>query len=620
MALININDTNEELSQLLRDSFTSDEQQLFIQSFQTYLKYGKNNKAFVINLDDVWAWIGFSKIGNAKHLLVSKFTEDEDYKISKTGNENSVRGGHNKETITMTVTTFKHLCITAATTRARQICNYYVKMEEILQDYIILQNAKLAQSHAKLEHSLMFERHNALIQGNHKKNLVYVVKLESFPDGSYIIKIGKSNDIKDRVQSISAELGAPAIVMDVFPCEKNYDFEQFLHNHPRLTSIKYTDMVNGRMTSTETYHIKTNAAYGCIKRLIEREIYKYRHESIHHAILSTLNEIMYMSNHDTCTFYATLDRIKAFVPSVLVNADESVDLLMSKFYDTARDEFGNGVSSECDTTTPLSTPSTTPVATPTTTPVSTPSTTPVATPTTTPVATPTTTPVATTNTTNLFQPKTTALTGPRVQQYDAADHTKLLRVFDGITEVTRELPNTSYTALKFAARNKLMYVGYRWHLLDRADPTYNQPKPIGATRDSKTKKMGVVAMVNLERTEILRLFPTQKDAAQHVSQEPSALCVAIKFTRQLSGYYWYMYEDLDQTMKDAYLKNNNVPDVIKTSRGVKVLQINPETNAVEKEYKSIMDVCKECAMSPKKVKEIATCEGIYKGFKWKFAR
>ena len=56
------------------------EQQLFLSSFYCYLKYDKIND-YVIDLDNVWKWLGFSTKGHSKYLLEKQFIVDKDYKI-----------------------------------------------------------------------------------------------------------------------------------------------------------------------------------------------------------------------------------------------------------------------------------------------------------------------------------------------------------------------------------------------------------------------------------------------------------------------------------------------------------------------------------------------------------
>ena len=93
------------------------EQQLFLSSFYCYLKYDKLND-YVIDLDNVWKWLGFSTNGHSKYLLEKQFIVDKYYKCLLTKlrkqmfmtNDDEIvphpkkelkksRGGHNKETI-----------------------------------------------------------------------------------------------------------------------------------------------------------------------------------------------------------------------------------------------------------------------------------------------------------------------------------------------------------------------------------------------------------------------------------------------------------------------------------------------------------------------------------------
>jgi len=79
---------------------------------------------FVVNLDNVWKFIGFSNKANGKRLLKQHFTENKDYKIvfirtDKQKNEDN-RGGTSvirtddgkfgSETIMLNINTFKKLC------------------------------------------------------------------------------------------------------------------------------------------------------------------------------------------------------------------------------------------------------------------------------------------------------------------------------------------------------------------------------------------------------------------------------------------------------------------------------------------------------------------------------
>ena len=51
----------------LKDCFSTEEQQLFISSFYCYLNY--KSEDFVVNLDDIWNWLGFTRKDPAKRFF-----------------------------------------------------------------------------------------------------------------------------------------------------------------------------------------------------------------------------------------------------------------------------------------------------------------------------------------------------------------------------------------------------------------------------------------------------------------------------------------------------------------------------------------------------------------------
>jgi len=70
---------NNKLLPKIKDNFTSFEQQLFVSSFYCYLNYYKNID-FVVDLDNIWKWLGFTQKYHAKVVLEKNFIRDIDYK------------------------------------------------------------------------------------------------------------------------------------------------------------------------------------------------------------------------------------------------------------------------------------------------------------------------------------------------------------------------------------------------------------------------------------------------------------------------------------------------------------------------------------------------------------
>lgn len=96
------------------------------------------------------------------------------------------------------------------------------------KEALLLQSMKdeLAQTHHKnlmTAHDHMSVLYIGLIRKKEEKNL---------------IKIGWSNDIAGRVQGLRRDYGSMTF-LSVFPCNKNLDFEAFMHAHENIKRYKY---------------------------------------------------------------------------------------------------------------------------------------------------------------------------------------------------------------------------------------------------------------------------------------------------------------------------------------------------------------------------------------------
>ena len=66
--------------QRIKDHFTESQQHLFVTSFYCYLNYNQTTD-FVIDLDNLWKWLGFSQKAAAKKVLEKHFNINVDYKV-----------------------------------------------------------------------------------------------------------------------------------------------------------------------------------------------------------------------------------------------------------------------------------------------------------------------------------------------------------------------------------------------------------------------------------------------------------------------------------------------------------------------------------------------------------
>ena len=112
----------------IKENFNDNQQQLFVASFYCFLNYDKKND-FVIDFDNVWKWLGFTRKDSAKKLLEKFFTIEIDYKTVFRQQAENLTGGRPKENIMLNVNTFKKFCLKADTKKADEFHDYYIKLE-----------------------------------------------------------------------------------------------------------------------------------------------------------------------------------------------------------------------------------------------------------------------------------------------------------------------------------------------------------------------------------------------------------------------------------------------------------------------------------------------------------
>ena len=202
----------------IKENFNDNQQQLFVASFYCFLNYDKKND-FVIDFDNVWKWLGFSRKDNSKRLLEKFFTIDIDYKVALLQSvERKNEGGFNKETIMLNINTFKKFCLKADTKKADEVHDYYVKLEELLQETVNdestelrlqLSNKEEEKNKLEEEHKKSINEIEKLNKQLHKRYEPRIITEEKFViyllvayiNGKTIYIIGKTADITKRYRS-----------------------------------------------------------------------------------------------------------------------------------------------------------------------------------------------------------------------------------------------------------------------------------------------------------------------------------------------------------------------------------------------------------------------------------
>ena len=246
---------NNRFINKIKETFTETQQQLFVSSFYCYLNYNQTTD-FVIDLDNIWKWLGFSQKANAKTLLEKQFEFNKDYKkpllLLQQKQTTNTKGGHNKEIFMLNIRTFKLFCIKAGTEKANEIHEYFVKLEEIMNEIIKeeclelkhkLENQKLSN---QLEKELLREK-TILEQFTVNTQCVYYGIIDNTNENKeQLVKYGNSNNLQQRVEQ-HKKIYTNFRLVNAFKVDNKLHIENAIKNcqeiipHKRTIEIKNTN-------------------------------------------------------------------------------------------------------------------------------------------------------------------------------------------------------------------------------------------------------------------------------------------------------------------------------------------------------------------------------------------
>ena len=297
---------NNILLEKLQENFNTFEQQLFVASFYCYLNYDKNTD-FVVDLDDVWRWLGFAQKINVRLLIESVFKLDVDYKMvtssetdedqlpnspNKSGSDKPKKhGGHNKQTIKLTIRCFKLLCLKAQTKKAGEIHEYYMKMEETLHQILDTETselrAQLEQKNAQLEqkNEVISTLNQATITlTQEKKRAIEKTLISQFPvnteciyfgtidntnaENEKLIKFGHTNNLATRVADHHKKY-TNFILAAAFRVHNKVEIENYIKDHPKIKRQLRTIEVAGKNKTEIIAYDSTNFTIARLTKHIE---------------------------------------------------------------------------------------------------------------------------------------------------------------------------------------------------------------------------------------------------------------------------------------------------------------------------------------------------------------
>ena len=513
-------DYQSKLVEKVKNNFNNYEQQMFLSSFYCYLKYDSKND-YVIDLDNVWKWLDFSQKDAAKRVIEKNFLINKDYKIFAPqvgGAKKDTRGGHNKEVIMLNVETFKKFCLKAGTKKADEIHDYFIKLENIMfeitkeeGDELKQQVLTLENKNKKMEEKIIKQKELdnekfLLKEYSTIGSIVYIIKVKTFENGQYIIKLGESRrGVKDRYNEHKSKY-EECLLLNCFEVVKSNEFETFLHTHQNIHTNNVTNL-QGHESEKELFLIGTTLTYQTLLKIIDDNINNYKYK-VRELLLEIenlkLKQPVEVINNDN-ELLKELVNVNKLLTNKVCSLETSIQQILNKL---------NAQETKIVTG---------------------------------------------------FNQQLPHL-GPRLQKINP-ETLHLVKVYESVTEAMNENKNIKRPSIAKAVEENTIYCGFRWQLVERnLDP--NIIHSLEQTKETKVQNLGYIAKLNIDKTQILNVYLDRKTASQQNGFESSsALDNPVKNGTKVNNQYYTLYDKCEADLINNFEAEYEKPLLYKNGVG-----------------------------------------------------
>jgi len=430
--------------------------------------------------------------------------------------------------------------------------------------------------------------HDTLMDFCAMKNVVYICKFYDGPDDKFVIKIGSTQNIKERFSNIKNNYNVTPLLLNVFECDSHTQFEKWIRNNELLKPL-YTEIKKKNGSSSRETFLVNEQQFDNIVKLMQKEVSQFTKEDAGKLIeleeKKTINKaldielgkiILQQKEMDYKQKEMDLKQKELSVKELEIRSQiqknnqglENTIKLNEPVTEKREEDSEKEEEHERDPEIPD----------------------------------------------NLFVKARENTRSPKVYQYDP-ETLEFIQAYDSVIAFVRNFHSSSGGALREAAKHNRVYKGFRWVLAERdlTDPPIPEP-----TVESRTQSIEFIAMIDIKKTKILEVFPTQRDAAKSRNLAGfTTISRAIKQGSISSGHYWNFFDKCSEEMKNTYLASNKLPEPHTKTNSTTVSQIHPVTGEEIKRHKSITEVIKKFQLSRTTLYKVSENGNVHNGFKWK---
>jgi len=392
--------------------------------------------------------------------------------------------------------------------RLNGIYDLQKQLEEKKDEMKLIENKTKQEYKDKLIKQKILEREKILLKEYATAGAIfYVIKIKSFENCQYIVKIGESRiGITNRYKEHKGKY-PECLLLDCFAVNKSKDFESFIKEHDLIRDSRVNDLL-GHEKELELFLIGKKLSYQTLLGIINNNIKYFNQNDTHKLEL----EVEYLKlkleiqnkNEENISGQELLTIIK------------QLSLKIDKLEKSNKEVLEKLLTSQTKLVT------------------------------------------------GFQQPLPTL--GPRLQKINP-ETMQIIKVYECVTEAMNECQQIKRPSINKAIVENTIYNGFRWLLVERElDP--NIIHHIEPTKQTKVKNLGYVAKLNNEKTEIINVYLDRKTAAKLNGYESvSALDNPVKKFTITKGNYYILYTDCDIVLREEFESKYGEPLLYKDGVG-----------------------------------------------------
>ena len=359
-------------------------------------------------------------------------------------------------------------------------------------------------SYAKLLKEKELERQKILLAEYDKDvSIVYIIKVKTYENGTYVIKIGESRrGITNRFAEHKSKYDE-VLLLDCFAVNNSKDFESFIHNHENIRPNRVTNL-EGHTTERELFLVGRNLTYLMITNIINNNFQYF--DDISTKQLELANEKLKLM--------ANLNGTE--VSPFFMEMADMIKLLLEKVTRLEQASEMNRAPPPAKTVTGFNTPLVT--------------------------------------------------LGPRLQKINP-ETLQLVKVYETVTECMNENNKIKRPSINKAITENTVYEGFRWLLVDRElDATVlTEIEQTKQTRPQHLGYIAKLNQTKTEILNVY--LDRKTAAINNGYESHAALDTPVKQFKVSRGHYYVLYDSCDENLKQDFENKYGEPLLYKDGVG-----------------------------------------------------